>query len=117
MIIIAFLLSLYSAILSTFLFARWIRLSIARKRASLAIQEDLLPIQKEAFIIAHPLSAKIDAEKALTEETEKEKMKDQIFMSGLEMELELAEADEVQESVEEREYVEEQKLLSKFRGV
>jgi len=117
MMTITFLLSLYAAILSTFLFARWIRLSVARKRASHAIREDLLPIQKEAFINAHPLSAEIDAKKDLAEKMEEEKMKDQIFMSGLEMELERVEADEIRESVEEREYGEEQKLLSKFSGV
>jgi len=102
---ITFILSLYSAILTTFLFGRWLRLVIARRRVNQSIIEENLSLGKEVFLREHPpLTPLGEALKDMKDEG----VLEGDVISAFEIELERIERDEVEESVEEREYREEE---------
>jgi alpha/beta superfamily hydrolase len=105
-----FILALYAAILSTFLFGRWVRLEIIRWRAKKAIFIDGFPPEREAFIKEHPIrSALTPLGEALKD------MKDEGELEGdvvreFELEMDRLERSDVEESVEEREWREEENI-------
>lgn len=107
MITFLLILSLYSAILSTILFIRWVRLLILRRNVKKRIEAETLSPSKQEFITEHPLTPMGQAIKDIEEEMEGE------VIRGFEAEMERAESDEVEESVEEKEYRIEQDIIQK----
>ena len=101
------ILALYAAILSTFLFGRWVRMVIARRRLSQFIIEENLSPEKEIFIKEHPILPPL--REALKDMKDEGVLKGDVI-SAFETELERIERDEVEESVEEREYREEENI-------
>ena len=100
-------LSLYSAILSTILFIRWMRLLILRRNAKRYIEAENLSSEKQAFITEHPLTPLGQVIKDMRDELEGE------VVRGFEAELEREESEEVEESIEEREWKEEEMIKQK----
>ena len=99
---ITFILALYSATLSTILLIRWVRLSIRRRNVRTHIKEENLSSEKQDFILSHPPSPMVDALSDMEEEGE--------AIRGFEGEMEREKNVEIEESVEEREWREEEKI-------
>ena len=102
------LLSIYASIISTILFARWVRLVILKRDVRRQIEKDNLSPEKQEFITEHPpISFLGQVFTKVEEEMEGE------VVRGFETELDRMESEEVEESVEEREYQEEEMIKSK----
>lgn len=107
MITFLLILSLYSAILSTILFVRWMRILIARRNVKEHIKEENLSPEKVEFLTAYPplpLTPFGQAIKDITEEMDGE------VIRGFETDLNREESEEFEETVEEREWREEEKI-------
>lgn len=104
MITLLFILSLYSATLSTILFARWMRLLMAKRNIRKQIEKNNLSLEKQEFIAEHPLIPMEQVIKDIEEELEGE------VVRGFEAEADRAESEEVAESVEESEWREEEMI-------
>ena len=102
-----FILALYAAILSTFLFGRWVRMVIARRRLSQFIVEENLSPEKEIFIKEHPPLTPL---RQAIIDLKDEGMLEGDVVSEFENELERIERGEIEESVEEREWREEENI-------
>lgn len=102
MITFLLILSLYSATLSTILFVRWVRILIAKQNVREHIKEENLSPEKVEFISANPLTPFGQAVKDMEEEG--------MVIRGFETDLNREESEEVEESVEEREYQEEERI-------
>jgi len=100
-ITLTLLLSIYASIISTILLARWVRLLILKRNARRQIEKDNLSPEKQEFIGKHPPIYTEQVIKAMQEEMEG------VVVRGFEAELDRMESEEVEESVEEREYREE----------
>ena len=101
-------LAIYASIISTILLARWVRLLILKRSVKRQIERDnLLPIKQE-FLVEHPpLTPYGQALKDMKEEIEG------VVVRGFETEMDRMESEEVEESVEEREYREEE--MTRFK--
>lgn len=100
MITFLFILSLYSAILSTFLFGRWVRTAIIRRQVRIRLKREMVSPEREAFLKAHP-PVLLPSLKREEIELEGE------VVRGFEVEIDWMEKEEIEETVEEREYREE----------
>ena len=96
------LLSIYASIISTILFARWMRLLILKRNVRKQIERDSVSPEKQEFLVKHP---PIFVE-------QKEEMEGMV-VTGFEVEMDRMESEEVEESIEEREYQEEEMIKSK----
>ena len=103
-------LSLYSAILSTILFIRWMRLLIIRGKIRKQLRiPDLLP-QNPNLTHNTLLTPFGQAIKDIEEELDGE------VVRGFEIEMEREEGEGIEETVEEREWQEEEKIRQQRKG-
>lgn len=103
MITFLLVLSLYSAILSTFLFGRWVRTVIIRSQVKRKLKREMASPEWKAFLEKHPPTNPIPPQ------INKDEMEGEV-VRGFEVELDRMESEEVEESVEEREWREEEMI-------
>ena len=108
MITFLLILSLYSAILSTFLFGRWVRTLIRRRQVKVGLKKEMDSPEWKTFLEKHP---PIPINHPLPQVKEVEL--DGEVVRGFEIEMDRMESEEVEESIEEREWKEEEMIKSK----
>lgn len=106
MITFLLIISIYSAILSTFLFGRWMRTLIRRSQVKWRLKQEMASPEWKAFLEKHPPTSH-PLPPVKEEEIEGE------VIRGFETELDQMESAEVEESVEEREWREEETIKLK----
>ena len=102
------ILLLYSVILSTFLFGRWIRTVVRRRQVRVRLKKEMNSPEWKTFLEKHP---PIPTNHPLPQVEEVEL--DGEVVRGFEIEMDRMESEEVEESVEEREWREEEMIKSK----
>lgn len=106
MITFLLILSLYSATLSTFLFGRWVRTFIIRSQVKQKLRREMASPEWKAFLEKHPPINPVPPR------VNKDEMEG-VVVCGFEIELDRMESEEVEESVEEREWKEEEMIKLK----